>query len=249
MSGHSKWSTIKRKKGALDAKRGKIFTTIIKEITIAARLGGGDEAANPRLRQAIVKAKANNMPQDNIKRAIMKGTGELPGVSYEEATFEGYGPGGVAIFMEVTTDNHRRTVAELRHLMSHYGGNLGENGSVAWMFDKKGQIILNEDTGDEDTLFELALECGAEDFELEDGEYILTTEPGQLHEVREALEAQNITVQSAEVEMIPKNLQEVEGKEAERVLKLMEALEDNEDITKVYSNFDIDEETLANAGV
>ncbi|NOZ73884.1 MAG: YebC/PmpR family DNA-binding transcriptional regulator [FCB group bacterium] len=247
MSGHSKWSTIKRKKGALDAKRGKIFTTIIKEITIAARLGGGDETANPRLRQAIVKAKANNMPQDNIKRAIMKGTGELPGVSYEEATFEGYGPGGVAIFMEVTTDNHRRTVAELRHLMSHYGGNLGENGSVAWMFDKKGQIIIDGKAGDEDTLFELALECGAEDFESEDGEYIITTQPTQLMEVRDALEAQNISIQSAEVEMVPKNLQKVEGKEAERVLKLMEALEENDDITKVYSNFDMDEETLADA--
>ncbi|RMF10531.1 MAG: YebC/PmpR family DNA-binding transcriptional regulator [Candidatus Neomarinimicrobiota bacterium] len=247
MSGHSKWSTIKRKKGALDAKRGKIFTTLIKEITIAARLGGGDENANPRLRQAIAKAKANNMPQDNIKRAIMKGTGELPGVSYEEATFEGYGPGGVAIYMEVLTDNHRRTVAELRHLMSKYGGNLGENGSVAWMFDKKGQIILDKSAGDEESLFEVALDCGAEDFEVEEEEYIITTEPGQLMEVKEALEAREIPVRSAELEMVPKNTQKVEGKEAERLLKLMDALEDNDDINHVYANFDIDDETLASA--
>ncbi len=247
MSGHSKWSTIKRKKGALDAKRGKIFTTIIKEITIAARLGGGDESSNPRLRQAIAKAKANNMPQDNIKRAIMKGTGELPGVSYEEATFEGYGPGGVAIYMEVLTDNHRRTVAELRHIMSKHGGNLGENGSVAWMFDKKGQIILGKDAGDEETLFELALECGAEDFEVEEDEYIITTEPTQLMEVRDALESHQIPVRSAELEMVPKNLQRVEGKDAEKLLKLMEALEDNDDINHVYSNFDMDEDTLTTA--
>ncbi len=247
MSGHSKWSTIKRKKGALDAKRGKIFTVIIKEITIAARLGGGDEAANPRLRTAILKAKAANMPQDNIKRAIMKGTGELPGVSYEEATFEGYGPGGVAIFLEVTTDNHRRTVADIRHIMSKYGGNLGENGSVAWMFDKKGQIILDKAAGDEETLFDLALECGAEDFESEDEEYIITTDPSSFIEVKEALEAKELTLKSAEVEMVPKNLQKVEGKDAERLLKLMEALEENDDIDQVYSNFDMDEDTIVAA--
>ena len=173
MSGHSKWSTIKRKKGAVDEKRGKIFTSIIKEITVAARIGGGDENANPQLRQAIAKAKTNNMPQDNIKRAIMKGTGELPGVRYEEGTYEGYGPGGVAIFLEVLTDNKKRTVADIRHLMSKHGGNLGENGSVSWMFDKKGQIQVGIEAGEEETILEAALECGADDFEVEEDMYLI----------------------------------------------------------------------------
>ena len=244
MSGHSKWSTIKRKKGVADAKRGKIFTTIIKEITIAARSGGGDESANPRLRQAIAKAKSANMPADNIKRAIKKGTGELPGVNYEEVVYEGYGPAGVAIIMEILTDNKKRTVAEIRHLMSKYGGNLGENGSVAWMFDKKGQIVIDKNDHDEETMFEIVLECGAEDFETEDNEFIIVTEPGDLMEVRENLENKNITVKSSEIELVPKNLQKVEGKDVEKVINLMEALEDNEDIKNVYANFDINEELL-----
>ncbi len=244
MSGHSKWSTIKRKKGVADAKRGKIFTTIIKEITIAARSGGGDESANPRLRQAIAKAKSANMPADNIKRAIKKGTGELPGVNYEEASYEGYGPAGVAIMMEILTDNKKRTVAEIRHLMTKYGGNLGENGSVAWMFDKKGQIVIDKNGYDEETIFEIVLECGAEDFETEDNEFIIVTDPGDLMDVRENLEEKNIVVKSSEIELIPKNLQKVEGKDVEKVINLMEALEDNEDIKNVYANFDIDEELL-----
>jgi len=244
MSGHSKWSTIKRKKGVADAKRGKIFTIIIKEITIAARSGGSDESANPRLRQAIAKAKSANMPADNIKRAIKKGTGELPGVSYEEAVYEGYGPAGVAIIMEILTDNKKRTVAEIRHLMSKYGGNLGENGSVAWMFDKKGQIVVEKNDYAEETMFEIVLECGAEDFETEDNEFIIITDPGDLMEVKDNLEAKEVVVKSADIEFLPKNLQKVEGKDVERVINLMEVLEDNEDIKNVYANFDIDEEDI-----
>ncbi len=247
MSGHSKWSTIKRKKGAVDAKRGKIFTVIIKEITIAARMGGGDENSNPRLRTAVQKAKANNMPADNVKRAIKKGTGELPGVHYEEYTYEGYGPGGVAIFMEIMTDNKKRTVADIRHLMVKYGGNLGENGSVAWMFDKKGQIQILASAGAEDDVLDAALESGAEDFEQEEDMYLISTDPSSMIEVKEALEAKSYSIESVEVEMVPKNLQKVEGNDAERLLNLMEALEDNDDISNVYSNFDIDEETLGNA--
>ncbi len=244
MSGHSKWHSIKHKKGAADAKRGKIFTTIIKEITIAARSGGSDESANPRLRQAIAKAKSANMPADNIKRAIKKGTGELPGVNYEEAVYEGYGPAGVAIIMEILTDNKKRTVAEIRHLMSKYGGNLGENGSVAWMFDKKGQIVVEKNDYAEETMFEIVLECGAEDFETEDNEFIIITDPGDIMEVKDNLEAKEVVVKSADIEFLPKNLQKVEGKDVERVINLMEALEDDEDIKNVYANFDIDEEDI-----
>jgi len=244
MSGHSKWSTIKRKKGVADAKRGKIFTTIIKEITIAARLGGGDESSNPRLRQAIAKAKAANMPADNVKRAIKKGTGELPGVNYEEGSYEGYGPAGVAIMMEILTDNKKRTVAEIRHLMTKYGGNLGETGSVSWMFDKKGQIVVEKGDFDEDSMFETVVECGAEDFETEDNEFVIVTEPVDLMEVRDNLVARDIIIKSSEIEFIPKNLQKVEGNAVESVINLMEALEDNEDIKNVYANFDIDEELL-----
>lgn len=246
MSGHSKWSTIKRKKGVVDAKRGKIFTTIIKEITIAARSGGGDESANPRLRQAIAKAKSANMPADNIKRAIKKGTGELPGVNYEEAVYEGYGPAGVAIIMEILTDNKKRTVAEIRHLMSKFGGNLGENGSVAWMFDKKGQIVIDKNDYEEEAMFEIALECGAEDFEPEDQEFIIVTDPADLIEVKDNLEAKEVVVKSADIEFVPKNLQKVEGTDVEKIINLMEALEDNEDIKNVYANFDIDEDDLKN---
>ncbi len=244
MSGHSKWSTIKRKKGVADAKRGKIFTIIIKEITIAARLGGGEESANPRLRTAVAKAKSANMPADNIKRAIKKGTGELPGVNYEEAVYEGYGPAGVAIIMEILTDNKKRTVAEIRHLMSKYGGNLGENGSVAWMFDKKGQIVIDKNDYEEEAMFEIFIECGAEDFETEDKEFIIVTNPGDLMEVKDNLETKEVIVKSADIELVPKNLQKVEEKDVEKVINLMEALEDNEDIKNVYANFDIDEELL-----
>lgn len=244
MSGHSKWSTIKRKKGVADAKRGKIFTSIIKEITVAARMGGGDENANPQLRQAIAKAKTNNMPQDNIKRAVMKGTGELPGVNYEEGTYEGYGPGGVAIFLEVLTDNKKRTVADIRHLMSKYGGNLGENGSVSWMFDKKGQIQVGIEAGGEEIIFEAALECGADDFEVEEDMYLISTDPAELMQVKDQLESKGYEINSAEVEMVPKNLQKVEKKDVDRVLNLMDELEDNEDIKSVFANFDIDEANI-----
>jgi len=244
MSGHSKWSTIKRKKGVADAKRGKIFTSIIKEITVAARMGGGDENANPQLRQAIAKAKTNNMPQDNIKRAVMKGTGELPGVNYEEGTYEGYGPGGVAIFLEVLTDNKKRTVADIRHLMSKHGGNLGENGSVSWMFDKKGQIQVDIEAGEEEIILEAALECGADDFEVEEDMYLISTDPAELMQVKDQLESKGYEINSAEVEMVPKNLQKVEKKDVDRVLNLMDELEDNEDIKSVFANFDIDEANI-----
>ena len=244
MAGHSKWANIKHRKGAQDAKRGKRFTKIIKEITIAARLGGGDLDANPRLRKAVSNGKSNNLPIDNITRAIKKGTGELEGVSYEEVTYEGYGPGGVAIMMDIITDNKNRTVAEVRHLLSKYGGNLGETGSVAWVFDKKGQIILDSNSGDEDVVFEVALEAGADDFEAEDGFYTVTTDATSLMDVRDTLEKAGYEIRSAEIEMVPKTLQKLEGKEAQSTLKLMDALEDNDDITKLYSNFDVDEEAL-----
>ncbi|NQU28047.1 MAG: YebC/PmpR family DNA-binding transcriptional regulator [Candidatus Marinimicrobia bacterium] len=246
MSGHSKWATIKRKKAVTDQKRGKIFTKLIKEIMVAARAGGGDEDANPRLRQAVMAARGANMPQDNIKRAIKKGTGELPGQNFEEATYEGYGPAGVAIIMEVLTDNKKRTVAEIRHLMTKYGGNLGENGSVAWMFDRKGIISLKKDSGDEDSLFEAALEAGAEDFNSDEEEfYIVTTGPTDLMSVRDSLEAQNCTVESSDLEMIPKNLTKVEGSAIETLMTLMELLEDHDDIKSVFSNFDIDEDLIS----
>ncbi len=241
MSGHSKWSTIKRKKAVMDAKRGKIFTTLIKEITVAARRGGGDETSNPRLRQAIQNARAANMPQENIKRAIMRGTGELPGVNYEEATYEGYGPGGVAILMEVLTDNRNRAVAEIRHIMTKHGGHLGENGSVAWMFETRGQITIPRENLDEDTLLEVALECGADDVTVEDEVYLLSTSPGKLMPVREQLEAQGYTIDSAQVEKIPKTLQKVQGSTAEQVLSLLEALADHDDVKNVFANVDLEE--------
>ena len=237
MSGHSKWSTIKRKKAAIDSKRGKIFTTLIKEITIAAREFGGDAGTNPRLRQAVSSARDANMPQDNIKRAIMKGTGELPGVTYEECAYEGFGPGGVAIFMEVLTDNKNRTVAEIRHLITKYGGNLGENGSVSWMFERRGEIILNRSAGDEETVFKVALNCGADDFEADENIYIISTEIGVLMDVRDCLESKGFLVKSAEVEMVAKSYQKVSGKDADNLLKLMNMLEDNEDVNHIYSNF------------
>lgn len=238
MSGHSKWATIKRKKAATDDKRSKVFTTIIKEITIAAREGGGDADNNPRLRQAIANAKSANMPSDNVTRAIKKGTGELPGVTYEEATYEGYGPAGVAIFMDCLTDNKKRTVAEIRHLITKYGGKLGENGSVSWMFDKKGQITLKANDHDENQVFEDALEAGAEDFEAEGENFIVTTDPADIMSVRDTLESQGYEIDSATLDMIPKNLQKVESDKEQSILTLLEALEDHDDIKAVYTNFD-----------
>ena len=238
MSGHSKWSTIKRKKAAVDAKRGKIFTTLIKEITIAARAGGGDPDSNPRLRHAISSARDANMPQDNIKKAIMKGTGELPGTTYEECAYEGFGPGGVAIFMEVLTDNKNRTVADIRHLITKYGGNLGENGSVAWMFDKKGQIILTRDNQDKDTLFEAAIDAGAEDFEAVDDAFIVTTDPADIMSVRSALENKGYYVESSKVEMLPKNLHKIDDEKSKKAISLLDEIEDHNDIKSVYTNFE-----------
>lgn len=238
MSGHSKWATIKRKKAATDAKRGKIFTTIIKEITIAAREGGGDVDSNPRLRQAVSNVKSANMPSDNITRAIKKGTGELPGVTYEEVSYEGYGPAGVAIFMECLTDNKQRTVAEIRHLISKYGGNLGENGSVSWMFDKKGQITLKANEHEEDVVFEAALEAGAEDFEAADNVFIVSTDSSEIMSVRDALDSQGYEIESANIDMVPKNLHNVESDKEQSVITLLEALEDHDDIKAVYTNFD-----------
>ena len=238
MSGHSKWATIKHKKAVTDAKRGKIFTTIIKEITIAAREGGGDPESNPRLRQAIANAKSANMPSDNITRAIKKGTGELPGVNYEETNYEGYGPAGVAIMMACLTDNKKRTVANIRHLITKYGGNLGENGSVSWMFDKKGQITLKANSVDEEKVFEVALEVGAEDFEVDGDFIIISTDPSDIMSVLDALEEKGYEVESANIDMVPKNLQNVDSDKEQSVITLLEALEDHDDIKAVFTNFD-----------
>ncbi len=238
MSGHSKWSTIRRKKEKEDAKRGKIFTKLIKEITVAARQGGGDPEGNPRLRTAIQNAKASNMPQANIDRAIKKGTGELPGAVYEEVIYEGYGPQGVALLIESLTDNKKRTVSDIRYILSKHNGHLGETGSVAWMFEQKGVITVEE--ANEDELLALALEAGAEDMKPEDGGYEIITAPEKLGEVKEKLEEGGITCQSAQVTRIPQTTVKLEGKAAEQTLKLMEALEDHDDVQNVYSNFDID---------
>lgn len=245
MSGHSKWSTIKRKKGKVDAERGRIFTRLIKEITVAAREGGGDPEGNPRLRTAIAAAKASNMPADNIKRGIQKGTGDLPGVTYESFNYEGYGPGGVAIFMEVMTDNKNRVVAEVRHTLTKYGGNLGANGCVAWMFDKKGIITIELDVVDEDTIMEVATDAGAEDILTDSGVYEILTEPAEIDNVRSAIEAKQIPMVSAEVTMRPQNTVKLEKEsEANSMLKMYEILEENDDIQKIYANFDIDEALL-----
>ena len=241
MSGHSKWATIKHKKAATDAKRGKIFTTIIKEITIAAREGGGDPESNPRLRQAIANAKSANMPSDNITRAIKKGMGELPGVNYEETIYEGYGPAGVAIMMACLTDNKKRTVANIRHLITKYGGNLGENGSVSWMFDKKGQITLKANSVDEEKVFEVALEVGAEDFEVDGDFIIISTDPSDIMSVLDALEEKGYEVESANIDMVPKNLQNVDSDKEQSVITLLEALEDHDDIKAVFTNFDTED--------
>ena len=241
MSGHSKWSTIKRKKAAIDSKRGKIFTTLIKEITIAARESGGDAGTNPRLRQAVSSARDANMPQDNIKRAIMKGTGELPGVTYEECAYEGFGPGGVAIFMEVLTDNKNRTVAEIRHLITKYGGNLGENGSVSWMFDKKGQIIISKVDQNEDNLFEDSINAGAEDFDEDEDNFIVNTGPLEMMNVRKILEDNGYKIDLAKVEMLPKNLHKIDKDKSEKAIMLLESIEDHEDIKSVYTNLDFED--------
>jgi YebC/PmpR family DNA-binding regulatory protein len=245
MSGHSKWHTIKHKKGALDAKRGKIFTKLIKEITVAARTGGtGDVDANARLRKAVNDAKAQNMPIDTIARAIKRGTGELEGVNYEEITYEGYGVGGVAVMVETMTDNRNRTVAELRHLFSKNGGNLGESGSVAWIFDKKGYIVVDKDAKAEDELFEIALEAGADDMQTEGDVFEIYTAPENFEAVHEAIKAAGVEPQAAEVSMIPQNYTALEGADAKQMLKLYEALDDHDDVQKVYANFDIDESEM-----
>lgn len=244
MAGHSKWANIKHRKGAQDAKRGKVFTKIIKEITVSARLGGGDPDTNPRLRTALDKAKQANMPKDNIDRAIKKGTGDLDGVNYEEGAFEGYGPGGVALIVEFLTDNRTRTVADVRHIFSKYGGNLGVSGSVSFLFERKGLVSFNIDNEFEQ-LFEAALEAGAEDVKDEGDTYEVVTDPADFIEVRDTISAAGLQYETAEVAMIAATQIELEGKQAETMLKLMDALEDNDDVQNVYANFDISEEELA----
>ena len=245
MAGHSKWKQIKHKKAITDAKRASSWTKVIREITVAAKAGGGDPAGNPRLRTAIDAAKAVNMPNENIDRAVKKGTGELEGQSYEELTYEGYGPGGTAIFIETTTDNPNRTVAEIRFVFSRNHGNLGATGSVAWMFDRKGQLYLDAANYDEEKALEAALEAGAEDFVREGDQYVVSTEPATFHAVRDALEAKKYKVEEGELAMVPKNTVKVEGADAERLIKLLEALEELDDVSKVFSNFDIDASELA----
>jgi len=247
MAGHSKWKQIKRKKAVTDARRASAWTKIIREITVAAKAGGGDPSGNPRLRLAIDSARAVNMPKENIERAVKKGTGELDGASFEELTYEGYGPGGAAIFIEATTDNANRTVAEIRHAFSRNGGNLGASNSVGWMFDRKGQIYLDAARQDEDATLEAALDAGAEDLARDGDQYIVTTSPAAFHAVQDALKSRGIAIESAELAMIPKNTVKVEGVDAERILKLVESLEELEDVSKVFSNFDIDAAQLAEA--
>jgi len=248
MSGHSKWSSIKHKKGAADAKRGKIFTRLIREITVAARMGGGDPSGNPRLRSAIAAGKAENMPKENIERAIKKGTGELEGVSYEESNYEGYGPGGVAVLVDCLTDNKNRTVAEVKHAFERHGGNLGEPGCVAWMFDKKGLIVIEKEQVDEEKLLDLALEAGAEDVNDEEDEFEIITDPAAFEAVKETIDTANIPYTLAEISMIPKNTVKLEGKKAQQILNLMQALEDNDDVSNVYANFDIPDEVMEALG-
>ncbi len=245
MSGHSKWASIKHKKGALDAKRGKIFTKLIKEISVAARLGGGDPDGNPRLRTAILAAKADNMPKDNIDRAIKKGTGELEGVNYEEVIYEGYGTAGVAVILSVLTDNKNRTVAEIRSIFGKNGGNLGEAGCVGWMFHKKGQILVDLKTVDEDKLMTIVLDAGAEDMQTGEGEFEVITTPENFEKVKKAIDDNKIPTTFAEVTMVPQSYIKLTGQKAQQMLHLMEVLEDHDDVQKVYANFDIPEEELA----
>lgn len=250
MAGHSKWAQIKHKKAHVDAKRGKIFSKLAKEISVAARLGGGDPQMNPRLRTVIEKAKEVNMPHDNIKRAIQKGTGELPGMAYDEVTYEGYGPGGVAIMIEALTDNRNRTVAEIRHLLGKHGGSLGENGCVSWIFEKKGYILVDKNTIDEDTLLDIVLDAGAEDLKNEPDEenYEIYTSPEDFLSVKSVLQEKGIQIAGSEITMIPKTTVSLEGSTAEKMLKLMELLEDHDDVQNVYANFDIPDEVMAGAG-
>ena len=243
MSGHSKWATIKHKKGALDAKRGKIFTRLIKEITIAAR-SGGDPSSNPRLRTAIAAAKAESMPADNIKRAVMRGTGELEGGQIEEVMFEGYGPGGAAILVNVATDNRNRTVSEIRHLFSKNGGNMGEQGSVSWMFERKSQIIIDGEKATEDQLMNIILDAGGEDLRNDGGNWVVISPPEAHEQVLEAIQKSGIPTEEAELAMVPKNLIHLEGKNASGMLKLNEVLEEHDDVQNVYSNYDIDEKEM-----
>jgi YebC/PmpR family DNA-binding regulatory protein len=249
MSGHSKWATIKRKKAATDSARGRLFTRLIKEITIAARNGGGNPDGNPRLRLAIQTAKTNNMPADNIKRAVQKGTGELPGVAYEEITYEGYGPAGAAILVDVVTDNANRTVSEIRHIFSRNNGNLGQSGSVAWMFHKKGHIVIptagQKKPMSEDDILGIILDAGADDLQTDAGTFAVTTAPQAFEAVKKALEENNILLESASLQMIPQNTVKVTGKDAENLMKLMDALEEHDDVQNVSSNFDIDDKELA----
>jgi YebC/PmpR family DNA-binding regulatory protein len=244
MSGHSKWATIKHKKGAADARRGKIFTRLIKEITVAARIGGGDPDGNPRLRAAVAAAKAENMPADNIKRAIQKGTGELPGATYEEAVYEAYGPGGVAMMLEVATDNKNRTISEIRHIFSKHGGNLGESGCVSWMFNKKGYVVVEKDKADEEKLLNIVMEAGADDLSEDGTNWEIFTSPNTLPHVVDQLKSQNITPALAEVSMIPQSYVKLSGRSAQQMLRLSEELEDHEDVQHVYANFDIEESEL-----
>ena len=248
MSGHSKWASIKHKKGAVDAKRGKVFTKLIKEITVAARMGGGDREGNARLRAAIQAAKAGNMPKENIERAVKKGTGELEGTTYEEANYEAYGPGGVAIMIECLTDNRNRTVAELKHIIDRYGGRLGEPGCVSYLFQKKGLIVFDKMEAEEEKLLDLALETGAEDVKEEDTEFEVITVASDFEAVKKAFDTAGLTYTFAEVSMIPNNTVRLEGKEAEQMLNLMEALEDNDDISHVYANFDIPDRVMEAMG-
>ena len=247
MSGHSKWSSIKHKKAATDAKRGKIYTKLIKEITVAARAGGGDLDTNPRLRTAVANAKAQNMPNDTIERGIQKGTGQLPGVDYEEITYEGYGPKGVAIIVEVVTDNRNRSTADLRFILSKNGGNLGERGCVSWMFDKKGLLVVDKDKADEDELMMIALEADAEDVKAEDDSFEIITAPEDFESVKSAIDEAEIETVLAEVSMIPQTTVKLEGKEALQLLKIMESLEDHDDVQNVYSNFDIPDDMIEEA--
>jgi YebC/PmpR family DNA-binding regulatory protein len=244
MSGHSKWHSIKHKKGALDAKRGKVFTRIIKEISVAARAGGGDPDSNPRLRTVIADAKAVNMPAENIKRAIRRGTGEEPGVSYEEVTYEGYGPGGAALMIEVLTDNKNRTVGELRHMLAKHNGNLGETNSVAWMFHKKGDIIVEKAKADEETLLGAALDAGADDVRDDGDNWEILTAPDAFESVRDGIRKLGIEPASASVGMVPQNYVKLTGKEAQQILRLMDALDDHDDVQHVWSNFDVEEKEI-----
>ena len=248
MSGHSKWASIKHKKGAVDAKRGKVFSKLIKEVTVAARLGGGDPSGNPRLRTAIQAAKAENMPKDNIDRAIKKGSGELAGVSYEEVNYEAYGPGGVAMIIDCLTDNKNRTVADIKHILDRHGGSIGEPGCVSWMFEQKGMIVFDKDKVEEERLMDLALEADAEDIKEEGTEFEVLTDPADFGSVKKAFDDGGLSYTLAEVSKIPQNTVKLEGKEAEKMLNLMEALEDHDDINHIYANFDIPDNIMEAMG-